>query len=483
MLNSGSIRYDCRQMLPVTSAVSGSRPGVNGNSVGITTFQWTDEQLFWIPSLSYFVARCHLLDGSGNALARPPAGAIAIADNWVACMFSQIQFFLNSTSVELLQSPAQADTALLYTSVDRTWLKSFGSASGVGEGLQTRFLNAAQVGTSSVSPSNANSVCATWRPSLSIFDCAQAIPPGAQIRLDLSWSAQAEQQMIESTTAKIAGTDYTIVIDEFSFYKATVVPDPEMPLPTRGLIELNPIQVNQYTCSGTNVLQQNVPLPSTCNRVLCFVQDANSASNLAHGQNGLKPITSFAAAVSNGSSDFASYIQSMYMNFTDLGQMAPNPQYTFTAGSKAGWERAYADMIAICRGDSGGYEGAEPLGTFDQGVGVQINTPLQSVTPVVQAGDPNNDQQLAYWSTATTAVAATAYSQFARWGYLGRHPIFAFPCVRPKDRTVSNAVLNIQFSGTVTSANIFVVSSYSMGIAIEKDMSTGRYSHMVLRGL
>jgi len=490
LLNSGAVKFDIRQMLPRTSAISGTRPGVSGATQGITTFDWTDEQLHWIPALSYFTLRGHFLDGSGNALARPPTGTIAVVDNWCAVLFQQIQLFMNSTSVELLNNPAQADTALLYSSVDRTWLKSFGSSSGVGDGLQTRMLNAAQFGTAQFgTASNYNELVATWRPSLSIFDCASAIPPGAQMRIDFSYSNTAEQNMIESAASKIAGTDYTFILDEFTFYKASVMPDPETPLPTRGLIELNPVQVNSFALSGGNTLQQTVPLPATCNRILVGIQDNNTANNLAAGQNGLKPITSFAAAVSNGASDFASYISQLYINFPDLGVQAPNPTYSFTAGSsagsKSGWERAYQDFITVCRGDSGGYEGSVPMGSYDSAIGTQINTPLQTVTPVVQAGDPNNDQQFAYWSTGTGAVAATAYSQFARWGWLGRcpGPIFAFPCVRPKDRTVSNATINLVLSGNATSCNVFIISSYSMGIAVEKDPSTGRYSHMVLRGL
>jgi len=485
-LNGGAIHYDMRQMLPTTSFVSNSRPGVSGAATGITTFQWDDPALYWVPALSYFDIRGHFLDGSGNALAR--SSYLGYADNWVSTMFQQIQVFLNSTSLELLQNPPQADTAIAYSSMDRTYLKSFASASGVGEGLMTRFLNSAQFGTAAVSTTNYNEVVATWRPSLSIFDCAYGIPPGAQWRMDFSWSNTAEQNMIESVAAKVAGTDYTFTIDAFYFYKATITPDPSIPLPMRSFIELNPVQVNVYTITGTNNAQLQVTLPYTANRMLIAFQDSNTSNSLAHGQNGLKPLTSFAGAFSNGATDFTAYVQNLYSNFLDLGYQAPNPTYTLTAGSSAGaktdWERAYADWIAICKGSSGGYEGSVPFGAFDSGINAAVLRPLETITPVMTIGDPNNDQQLWDASTATTAVAATNGNQTARWGWLGRcpGPIFAFPIVRPPETFVSRANVQITFSSAVTSVNMFVITSWTLGIAIEKDMS-GKNVFTIVQGV
>ncbi len=487
-INGGATAYDIRQMYPTTASVTNARPGVTGAAVGTTTFQWEDSNLHWVPSLSYFVIRGRFLDPT-NSLAR--TSGIAYCDNWPAALFSQIGFMCGSTSVELLQSPPQADTALLYSSVDRTWLKSFGSASGVGESFQQRCLNSAQFGTAAVGTTNQNEVTCTWRPSLSIFDCAHAIPPlgsAGKMQIDFSWNPTAEQNMIESIASATAVSGFTFTIDEFTFYKATLKPSPEKPLPMRGLVELNPAQVNCFSLTGGNTLNVQIPLPATCNRILVVMQDNQTAQNFAAGQNGLKPITSFAAAVSSGATDFSSYITNMQVQFQDLGTSAPNPQYSFTAGSsngaKTGLERAYADWIAICRGASGGYEGAIQFGCYDSGIGAQINTPLQTVTPVVQAGNlVDNDQGYAHWSAATTAVAATAYSDKARFGWLGRvpGPIFAFPCVRPKGTTVSRATLSVTMSGTATSANFYVICSYSMALAFEKNASDG-YNFMVVRG-
>lgn len=493
-INGGAVRYDIRQLYPVSAAITNARPGVNGAATGITTFQWNDDVNYWIPAASYFTIRGHFLDGSGNALARPPLGPastatpVAYVDNWPSVLFQQIQAFCNSSSLELLQNPPQADTALLYSSVDRTWLKSFASASGVGEGFQTRALNSAQFGTAAVGTTNYNEVVATWRPSISLFDCAEAIPPGAQWRVDFSWSNTAEQNMIESLASNVVVTDFTFTIDEFTFYKATVVPDPMLELPTRGIIELNPVQVNVYPLTGTNQLQVNVPLKNTTHRVLVACQDNNTANSLACGQNGLKPITSFGAAFSSGATDFTAYISNLYMSFPELGYQAPNPTYSLTAGSAAGskseWARAYADWITICKGSTGGYEGSVPFGAFDTGIGTAILRPLETVTPVMQVGDPNNDQQ--YWnvSTATAAVAATVGAQFARWGWLGRcpGPIFAFPVIRPPDKMITNANMQLTLSASATSVNVFVISSYSKILMIQKD-EMGRNRFDLLDGL
>lgn len=243
----GAVAYDTRQLYPITSALSGQRPGVTAPAVGQTTYQWNDDSLWWVPALSWFSIRGHFTDGSGNALARPPTSSIGYVDDWPSVLFSQIQMFCNSQTVELLQAPPIADVALLYTSVDKTYLDSTASASGVGEPYQQRILNSAQFGTGSVSASNYNEIVATWRPSVSLFDTATGLPPGQQWRIDFSWSNTAEQNMIESITSKIAGTDFFFYIDSFTFFKATLRPDVSVPLPKHGLIELNPVQVNTYS--------------------------------------------------------------------------------------------------------------------------------------------------------------------------------------------------------------------------------------------
>jgi hypothetical protein len=482
-INCGSVKYDIRQQFPVTAAVGGTRPGVSGATTGITTFQWKDDVLHWIPALSYFVVRGHFLDGSGNALAR--TSFVSYADNWCSTLFSQIQVFLDSSSLELLQFPAQADTAIVYSSVDKTWLKSFGTSSGLGEGFMKRCLNSAQFGTAAVGASNYNEVTATWRPALSIFDCAYALPPGPQWRIDFSWSSSGEQNLIESASAQTAGTNYTFVLDEFTLYKATVMPDPTMDMrPDRAVIELHPVQVNPFQLTAGTQMQVNVPLPATCHRMLICAQDNNTVNSFAAGSNGVHPITSFAGAFSNGATDFSSYIQNLFVNLTELGVQYPNPTYTLTAGSaagsKSGWERAYADWIAICRGAAGGYEGSVPFGNFDSGVGVFQNQPLAS-TPTITVGDPENDQQ--QWIGSTTAGApTTAATATARYGWLGRcpGPIFAIPVVRPPGKIVTNANMQLTMSGNVTAVSVFVVASYTIALAIQRT-AAGSWAYTIVR--
>jgi hypothetical protein len=485
----GAVKFDVRQLYPQTAAVSGVRPGVSGAASGQTTFQWQDGTLWWVPALSYFVIRGHFLDGSGNALARPPTGQLGYADNWPSTLFQQVQFFIDSQSLELLQNPPQSDTALAYSTVDKTYLKSFASASGLGEALQTRVLNSGQFGTSAVGATNYNEVVATWRPSLSIFDCAKGLPPGSQFRVDFSWSSTAEQNMIESIASKIAGTDYTFTIDEFTFYKATIAPAITTPLPSHGLIELQPVQVNLYPLTGGTTLQVQVPLPATANRMLICIQDNNSANNLGAGQNGLKPITDFNVGFSSGASDQAAFIQNLYVNFPELGYQYPNPTYTFTApnaaAAKSGFERAYQDWILNTKGASGGYEGSVPFGSADQGVGTQIVAPLLTGGgPVVQAGNPDNDQQFLIFTAGTgaTTYTATSAARTAMYGWLGRKAILCAPIVRPEGTVVSTAQLYLQMSASVTSVNVYVIMSYDLALAIEKG-GDGKYHYQIVRGV
>lgn len=483
-INGGAVRYDIRQLYPQTAAIANARPGVNGAATGQTTFQWNDDSLWWVPSLSYFNIRGHFTDTSGNALTK--SSGIAYCDNWVSAMFSQIQVFCNSQSLELLQNPAQADTALLYASVDKTFLESFASLSGVGEALTTRQLNSAVNGSGSTT--TYNEVVAAYRPSLSLFDHCTGIPPGAQWRVDFSWSNVAEQAIIESLTNKIAGTDYYFVLDEFTFYKATISPDPSVPLPEMGFIELNPAQVNTYPLNGGTTLQVNVPLPATCHRALVVCQDNNSVNNYAAGQNGYAPITSFRGYFSNGSTANAVWVQNLYMSFPELGYQFPNPTYSLTpganaAGGKSEWQRAYADFVTISRGASGGYEGSVPMGTADLNIGAAVLAPLAS-TPVMTIGDPNNRQQAWVTSISAGAVSATQATQTAAWGWMGRcpGPIFAFPVIRPVDKLVTSANLFLQLSGAATSVNVYVIMTYSMGLACEMGPD-GKYRFEIVRGL
>jgi len=299
-----------------------------------------------------------------------------------------------------------------------------------------------------------------------------------------------------TTAAAGAGTtvNYTFILESFTFYCATITPDISIERPLRGLIELNPLQTTTFSLSGGNLLQAQVALAGTTNRILIVIQDNNAANNLAAGQNGLKPMTSYTAAASLVAADFASFLQTFYLSLPELGYQWPNPTYNFqtvgaaTTGQTSEWKRAYTDWINTVRGSSGGYEGSVPFGNLDAGIGVPLIgfDTTAATTPIVNLGDPNNDQ--AYWSITATATAAvppaTTGNRTARWGWLGRcpGPIFAIPVIRPPDKTVSYATLNMQFANTVTSVNVYVIQQYSMGMVFEAD-AFGKYAVEILRGI
>jgi len=226
--------------------------------------------------------------------------------------------------------------------------------------------------------------------------------------------------------------------------------------------------------------------------MLIVFQDGNTTNNFAHGQNGLKPITSFAASFSNGATDLASTISTLYVSLPELGMQWPNPTYNLGA-SKAGWEQAYADFIHTCRGSSGGYEGSVPIGSLDPGPGAAIIFP--GAGTVTQFGDPNNDQQLWLSSSVTIPAStslpvipvptATFANQTALWGYLGRcpGPIFAVPIVRPPDKMVTNADINVTFTGNgPTNVVVSIIQIFSMALVCESN-GFGKYAYEIVRGL
>jgi hypothetical protein len=85
-VNGGCSRVLTQQLYPQTSAISGSRPGVSGASTGLTTFQWSDDVNWWVPSLSYFNVRGHFVDFSGT-IGLAYQGSLGYCDNWVPTWF------------------------------------------------------------------------------------------------------------------------------------------------------------------------------------------------------------------------------------------------------------------------------------------------------------------------------------------------------------------------------------------------------------
>lgn len=457
-LNAGVQTFDVRTVLP-TQSVTSARAG----TFQTTIFEWKDTAAWWCPSQSYFNIRGHFTDTSGNALAR--TSGIAYCDNWVSTLFSRIDLDCNGKTIESVQNVAQADTMNLYSTADKTYLESFGSACGAGEAYTTRKLNSAQFGTASVSSSNYNEVVATWRPPCGVFNIPTGIPPGATWRVTFTWNRSCEQNVIQSDSSKIAGTDYYFYVDEFYMSYETIQPSPNVPMPEEAVIDINSIQCNLYSATTANSTF-NCTIPSRTTRVLVGFQDNNVANNLAAGQNGLKPFTAFTLAGSVSSTDYSGYLTNIYGSFIELGYTFPQTQYNFTAGSSAGaktdLQRAYADWINVTRGCSGGYEGSVPFGCYDAGIGAAILQPLSSTPgPNMLIGDPNNpDQSWIVSNTSGAGSASTLANQTARTGWLGKVPIFAMPVVVPEGRQVTKFNLYCSFSSSITAVNAYVVAMY-----------------------
>lgn len=502
-LNGGAIKFDSRQLFPVTSAVSG-RPGVNGSAVGQTTFQWREDYLYWLPSMSYFSIRAHILDGSGNALTR--TSGIAYVDNPCSTLFSQIEMFVDSQSLESCTNIPQVDTACLYSSVNKSWLQSFGSASGVGESLMTRINNTAKKGSAAAGSTNGNELVFSWRPPISLFETAHGLPPGAQFRISFTWGSNVEQAFIESYKSAIAGTDFTVNIDSMTFYIATIQPDESVERPLSGYIELNPVAVNTYNLNAGTQLNANVPLQGTSNRMLVVCQDSsplagvgvNHTTDTAPAFVGTKSITYFSGCFSDGSNDLESYIQNFQLSVPEINLTFPQPQYSFSSGpsgtatdngscNKSDWERGYADWCNVTRGSSGGTEGSIEFGSSDTGPGavildVNIANPTQSI---VQPSDPSNPQ--AAWvfavDASTSSFAATDYKKTAAHGWLGNHLILAVPLVRPPGVMLSQANLTLVLNRAATAISVYTITSYSLGLEVTYDEYKGSYAYQIVRSL
>lgn len=97
-VNGGSCRMQTVQLFPSTAAVNGTRPGVSGATAGQTTWLFTEDSYWWVPSLSYFAISGHFVRAA-TGLALPATTSLGYCDNWVATMFQQIQYQLNSQTV------------------------------------------------------------------------------------------------------------------------------------------------------------------------------------------------------------------------------------------------------------------------------------------------------------------------------------------------------------------------------------------------
>lgn len=500
-INGGCVRYDMSQMYPLSGNVSGIVGGATGNAKGLTTFQWQDST-WWSPCQSYFLLTCTFSVGT-------PGSGVAVdaayADNFAMTLFSQINTQINSRPLDTVNTPWLIDTALTYANAHNSFLKSFGSLTRVGEPLSTRIRNTSQ---------NGGVVQVAFRPPVSIFD-VKLLPPGAQYTLNFNWAANGllAFETINGSVAWGTGNDQvSISIGEFSFYKATVTPGPNVDLPERGVIDLNPCTAMQYFINNSNTLKQNITLPGTTNKILVVFQDITPNAvtvpppedNICGVGNGYNPATSFTNRFCNANTDDLTFtngqsmLSTLWLDLPELNIQEPKPIYNFSSGI-TDYMRAYSDFCHVTQGTKNNEEGSIPFGSMATAAGTTIIQPVQGanaaglVAGTIQIGDLNNPQQYTYIPTAIAGTLADplTYNQTSRWGWLGRcpGPIFAFPVVRPQGKYVNTGTLNATTStggGTSTSlafnASATVIASYSMALVCTRQPS-GYYSIDVVEGV
>lgn len=530
-INGSANKYNVDQLYPVSGNISNSYVG-SGSASGITKFQWSDSNLWWSPVLSYFQLQVTFLKG-GNTT--PVAtDYVAYADNCVSTFWTNIQSQVGSKNLDLIDNVAVMDTALSYSNQTQNFLKTWASMSHIGEPFSTRLRNTTTNGTAGASMEF------SFRPPLSLFQC-KCLPPGVQFTIQFNWAASAIgafESLYQDISIGTGAQQFQVRIDSFSFFKASLNPSPLAMLPQSGVIDLCPTVAQQYFSNNTNSLKQNITIPATTNRLLVVVQDINTQTNTTTAQvynnctpgaglTGYNPITSFAAAYSNNSSTntipFSIPLQNLYITLPELGVQLPSPIYNFGSPGKIGdWVRAYTDWCAITQGlsDETKSIGSVPFGSFDisQPITQVIITATSPNADACAAGDPSNPQQATLYANGTTfttggsgaanytlapppfgsnsnvvyvasgstsaAGPVNAFSQTNRYGWLGRcpGPIFAFPVVRPENKTVSTGTLNLTFAGSPASVVVTVLSTYSMAIQLTH-LGNGLYEYNLVEGI
>jgi len=509
-INHGANRMDVTQIYPISGNVTNSYVG-QGNAKQ-TIFTFTESANWWCPESSYFNLQLQFGQFSGTTFGAIPAAAlVAYVDNFVCTLFSQIQTLIGPQPLDTITVPHIIDTALSYGTSRKNFLDTWGSASRLGEPLSTRLIN---------TYSNGGVVDVCFRPPVSILDC-KILPPGPQIQFTYTWSPSAVQAFESLKGPLIVGTadtNFNILVNSFSFYKASVNPSPYVDLPMKGVVDLYPCQLNQYPVSNTSTLKTNISLPSTTNRVYVVFQDTNQVSGGAAAAginpldaplmsgvgNGYNPATSFAnqftilnstGAANDGT--LGSFLNQFWCDFPEIGLTAPKPIYAFDTNN-TDCLRAYEDWCSISQGITT-YQGSVPFGqnkATNIGITYVKNTAeADLLTSIVQPGNRWNPQEYYINTIGATAdaPAVTVYNQTSRYGWLGRcpGPIYAFELVRPDDKKVSVGTLNATFAKIVGSTGTnsvpvnvtaTVLSCYSMALAVEKQ-SNGLYNYMLVQGV
>lgn len=522
-LNKGVNRWNTDQMFPISGNMNGNAVG-SGNASGTTTFQFQDNVSWWSPKQSYFNLRLKFTVGNGGLIGNnqniltstgvtvPLANPdyVTYCDNFVCTLFTQIQSFINSQSVDIVTTPWIIDTALGYSKAHWNFIKTYANMTRMGEPLSTRLLNVTQ---------NGGIVEVAFRPCISLFDVS-LFPPGAQFRFDFIWAASAInafESLLKTIQIGSSSGQYQILVQDFSFYKCTVQPSPNIHLPSRGVIDLCPAVANQYFAVNSTQLQQQITLPGTTNRILIVWQDLSTnavtpavatsttisapADNITGVGTGYTPATSFTTTFLKQNSGTANQtfsgnttkLTQLYIILPELGIQCPKPQYTFNIADNRDYIRAYSDWAHICQGTYDNMEGSLPFGNNDPSTGIALSVTgptgvslgVGGVTS--QPGDRENYQQLWSLNTALSAagvVPSSTLNQLSRWGWSGTRPgpIFAFPVIRPEYKHVSQGTLYATFNENVNNACATVIATYSLAIAVE-DTGNGIYSYSMVTGV
>jgi hypothetical protein len=476
---------DRTQIYPISGNVSNSYVGQDNAKMTIFTF--SESANWWCPEDSYFSMQLQFVKiGTGKI---PAEDLVTYCDNFVSTLFSQIQTLVGSQPLDTITVPSTIDQVLTYSNSHKNFLDTWGSNSRIGEPLSTRLANVTN---------NDGKVDVNFRPPVSILDC-KCLPPGPQIQFTFTFAPSAilafEALKAPITVGTNAG-NYNIRVNSFSFYKASVSPSPFVSLPSKGVIDLYPCQINQYPISNSGTLKTNISLPSTTNRVYVVFQDTNQVAGAGGGAsdtdppassgvgNGYTPYTSFTTKFTTNSTGTGAgaYLNQFWLDFPEIGLTYPKPIYNFDADG-VDLLRAYQEWCTISQGVTN-YQGSLPFGQREKTPITITYLPDTYADRVITSGNKNNPQEY-YINTESVLVPVPvkySYSQTSLYGWSGKLPIFAFELVRPDDKKVSVGTLNAVFSGTPSNVTASVISCYSMAIAVEKQM-TGLYSYTLVQGV
>ena len=261
-------------------------------------------------------------------------------------------------------------------------------------------------------------------------------------------------------------------------------------LPQHGVIELTPTACLNYPNAGSAKFMQTAMIPATTNRLSLVMQDSNG--DYSNGA-GIYSSTNFNIAVTDtADTEYGSQLQNLYITLPELGLQMPNPVYNFTSTDLQDFMRAYSDFCITTQGAQYSSEGSVRYGNFKSAVtgsgfgnfGVRGIAQASSSSPVVRyEGDPNNYNIVdAGPVVAASSITVANYSHHAKYGWIGDKAIFSFPVVRTDNKHVSVCNLNVQFTDTPRSCQFYLLSTYSMAIAVEHK-GDGKYEYSLVQGV